>query len=125
MVVGGDDLAAVDLATGETRWSYFQGFSDSASVANGMAYAVRNGAVVQIDLELGDIVRTFATGRSITSKPVVTDDVLVVASATRTYLYQLWDGAEVAQIPEGGELAVGDGLVVIVSGTRVAAYDLL
>jgi hypothetical protein len=117
----GGDLRAVDLATHLDRWTVTGGFSGSATVADGLVYAIRDGELARIDLADGFAYATFPGDGALAGKVVVTDDVVVVASDDATFVYRLWDGTELAVV-DGGDLAAGDGVLLTVAGDTVTAW---
>ena len=125
VLVAGDDLVGVDLIGRQLSWSIEGGFSGSPTLASGLVYAVRNGAVAQIDPADGYVVRTFAGDGDLAGKPIVTDDVLIATSSTETFVFRTWDGLVLDTLPQGGDASVGEGVVVLVDGDTVRAYDWL
>ncbi|MEQ1571040.1 MAG: PQQ-binding-like beta-propeller repeat protein, partial [Myxococcota bacterium] len=86
LVVAGDDLVGVDLAAGAVAWTVEGGFSGSPTVADGLGYAIRDGFVQQFDLADGYLVREFTGDGGATGKVIVTDDVVLVGSATAVHV---------------------------------------
>jgi hypothetical protein len=122
LVVLGGDLVAIDLVSHAERWRISDGFVGSPTVADGLVYAIRDGALIQVDQADGFLYRVFPGDGLLVGKPAVTDDVVVASSATATFVYQLWDGLELAELPTGGDLAVGEGYLVTVSGDTATTW---
>jgi hypothetical protein len=122
LVIDGDDLVAIDLVAEATIWAVDDGFTGSASIADGLGYAIRYGEVVQVDLTDGYPVRTFPGDGALAGKIAVTDDVIVAGSPSATFVYSLSDGVELDVVGAGGEIAVGEGILVIADGDTLDAF---
>jgi hypothetical protein len=87
------NLFRVDLAPHTNAWSFFGGFGGTPAVANGMVYALYNGAVGAFTTN-GVYVRSYQNTNSDTfaGQLIVTDDALIVAGSYGTYVFKLADG---------------------------------
>src|SRR5581483_7085642 len=125
------NLLAVDLTTHTNRWvasgvvnSYQTG---SPAVANGIVYSVTGdhaqAFVAQTGTPLGIYQATNDTGLS--GQPIVTDDSLLMASSTATYIFDLGSHQLVQTIPYGGQLSIAGGILYIAGGDGwLRAYSI-
>jgi hypothetical protein len=121
---GPRDLICMDLASRSVRWTVRgTSFSGTPAVAHGNVYALSNGSTVSsYDTATGILNASYAAPNEtgLNTQPIVTADTLIVASSTKTYLFDLLTGSLRQTLPAGGAtslagrslyLASSDGIV--------------
>jgi outer membrane protein assembly factor BamB/subtilisin family serine protease len=125
---GGRDLTAVDLATLTVKWTARDTkFTGTPAVANGVVYVLAQNSVQAFSAADGRLLRTYvATGETnLQWQPIVTSDTLIAYSPTKTYLFNLFDGALRQTIPYGGHVSLaGDSLYIGSSDNYVRAFGI-
>jgi len=125
---GGRDLTAVDLATLTVRWTARDTrFTGTPAVANGVVYVLAQNSVLAFSAADGRPLRTYsATGETALQwQPIVTSDSLIAYSPTKTYIFNLFDGALRQTIPYGGNVSLaGDSLYIGSSDNYVRAFGI-
>lgn len=76
-----------------------------------------DGVARRYDLATGAVTGTWPGDGDLEGTPVVTDDAVIVSSATRTWVYALATGAELDTVPDGGVVTVARNRLVLVDRT--------
>jgi hypothetical protein len=123
----GSRLVAFDLAQHDVKWQLVGGYVGTVTVANGVLY-VRNGGGVDARAESdGSLLWSWTPpGEDAAGTLVVTDNLLFVSTATRTYALDLGLHGAVWSYPAGGALALSSQGVLCIAGAdgRVAAVAM-
>lgn len=113
-VNAGGNLIAYDLIDGlpsEDRelWRVADSYARTPAVADGVVYAINGGNVEAHSTTDGALLQTYTTGTSyLTSwQPIVTDDVLIVASS-ETYLFDIATGQLIQTLEGGGYVSLAN-----------------
>ncbi|WP_254864639.1 PQQ-binding-like beta-propeller repeat protein [Halovivax gelatinilyticus] len=112
-------LHAVDLQTGDERWTYDGAeLGESPIVHDGTVYATgRDGLVVALDAESGDEAWTAPVGESVESTPTLADGMVFAGTTGGTlYAIEAESGDEAWTFDAGGHVAaptVADGVVYV------------
>ncbi len=112
-----EDLVAIDLDTHATLWSVNGQFTGTPSVAQGVVYAISGDTVQARSAATGRLLATYpaASGEGLAGQPVITEDLVVVASAQRTYLFARHDRSIIQVLPDGGSVSVADDQIIVAS----------
>lgn len=119
-VVSIEHLRAIDLRSRTLRWSragdWMMGFQGTPAVARGVVYVRGTNRVYAFRAADGALVREYVAPEEglwgPVRSPIVTDDVLFASFGTNTYVFDLGGGIR-QTIPEGGELSLAQGTLVI------------
>jgi len=106
------NLTAVNLSARQVAWGaggYFNGFP---AVANGIVYAISNNSVAAFSIS-GQFLATYNADTSLQNQPIVTEDTLIVASSTQTYVFDLFTRQLRQTLPWGGRLSLANGVLYI------------
>jgi uncharacterized repeat protein (TIGR01451 family) len=123
-------LDCIDLTNHSVAWANGGAFTGSPAIASNIVYCIAytstNSQVNAYNLAdgslLGSYVATNDTGLS--GQPIVTDDCLLVASSSRTYIFNLQNHQLVQTLPTGGTISLADGNLYIAAYTYVQAYTV-
>ena len=117
-MAGTTGLFAVDLATHRELWQVnTKSFSGSPAVANGVVYVISGSTVEAFNAADGTQVGTFTAGEALLTgqQPIVTDDALIVASASKTYIFSLSQHTQVGSLPVGGQVTLANNELYVAS----------
>jgi subtilisin family serine protease/outer membrane protein assembly factor BamB len=114
-VIGNPGLFSIKLSTHTIVWSSTNTFIGSPAVANGLVYAISNtGEVRANNSSTGQQLYTYSTGDSgLMYQPIVTNDALLVASASKTYIFELYTARLLQTLPAGGKLSFANDKIFI------------
>ena len=113
-IMAGSYLHAVDLSTHSNVWSVAGSFSGSPTVVNGIVYIIAGSQVQAFSTQDGTFLGSYLTGDGgLYWQPIVTDDALLVASSSSTYIFDLASRQVIQTIPYGGTLSVANGRLYI------------
>ncbi len=116
-------LFGVDLSTRAVAWQVTNTFTGTPAVANGVVYAIAGSNVLACS-QSGQYLGSFAADSALAWQPIVTDDVLVVASDSKTYVFDLCTRNVRQTLPVGGFLSLANGvLYVAASAGELHAYS--
>lgn len=115
-LVGSQNCYAIDLATHAKVWQVGGSVTGTPAVHNGVVYVISGMNVMALDAASGAVLITYTADTTLQMQPIVTDNALLVTSATATYLFRLGTSACLQKIPYGGFVTVGGGYVLIASG---------
>ena len=122
--VAGTALHAVDVTEGVELWSASGSFEGIPAVAHGVVYAIVDGAVEAFDAEDGTYLGIYLGDGDLYWQPIVTDDVLIAASGSETFVMDLDTFEILDSVPYGGHLSVSDDQLFIASADGdLVAYD--
>ena len=116
-VVGSPNLHAIDLASGTEAWEAPGGFLGSPPVANGVVYAIADGFVEAYAASDGSYIGVYPGDSKLRWQAIVTDDVLIAASSSNTYVYSLDTFKPLQRIPYGGYLSLANDVLYIATDT--------
>jgi outer membrane protein assembly factor BamB len=109
------NLIAIDLAAHTNIWIATGGMTGSPAVAKGIVYAIFgnqvNAFAAQSGASLGGYQAANDTG--LAAQPIITDDALLVASSSSTYVFDLASHQLIQTIPYGGTLSLANGRLYI------------
>lgn len=126
--IGNPDLYAMDLSIHRPAWRYPGAFSGTPAVANGIVYAIFNNTVIAFTSG-GICLGTYRAATPLKNQPIVTDDSLIVASESATYIFNLSDFTLRQTLNAGGALSLANGVLYIASqptagfGGQLTAYS--
>jgi len=112
---GASELVAVDLANRAVAWQATNSFSGTPAAAKGIVYAIAGTNVLAYSRS-GQYLGSYVADSSLTWQPIVTDDVLIVASASKTYIFDLCSYNLRQTLPVGGYLSLANGVLYVASG---------
>ncbi len=123
-------LDCIDLNSHSVAWANPGSFRGSPAVNNNIVYCIAsaspNSQVNAYDLAggslLGSYVATNDTG--LAGQVIVTDDCLLVASSSKTYIFRLQDYQLIQTLPFGGNISLADGNLYLAAYTYVRAYTV-
>lgn len=124
---GEQDLIGIDLITHSMAWKVRGKFTGTPAFAHDAAYALSNGNSVKTydgttGLYLG-VYTLPGTDTGLLSQPIVTNDVVIASSATKTYIFDLASHALRQTINYGGNISLaGDSLYIASSDCIVRAF---
>ena len=120
---GSSALVAIDLSARSVAWAITNSFSGTPAVANGIVYAL-SGTNVLAYTQAGQFVGAYAADTTLTWQPIVTDDVLLAASSSKTYVFDLCTFNLRQALPVGGYLSLANGVLYVAgSGGQLYAYS--
>ena len=127
-VIGGSGLTAVDIATHTKLWTVASsGFTGNrvASVQGNTVYAIHGNQIRGYDVATGALKGTYDAGQSLIGQPILTNDALIVASATKTFFVRRSDFHLLTSVTVGGQISLADNtLYVATSSNMLYAYRL-
>ena len=112
----GSTLTAIDLTSRTKAWSVTGSFGGYACAADGVVYAISGSTVKAYNAANGTFLRNFTADTSLQHQPIITDDALIVASGSATYVFHRGSGALVQKINVGGQLSLANGTLYIAGG---------
>jgi hypothetical protein len=128
-LIGSNGLFAVNLSTQSESWQVSGNtFSGSPAVANGVVYAISGDTVEAFNAASGAPVGTYTAGESLLAdpQPIVTDDSLIVASADKTYIFNLQQQTLAGSLPVGGLLSLANNVLYVASDSGILyAYEVV
>jgi len=108
-LVGNHYLAAVSIATGAEAWRKSHPFKYAPAVANGVVYAIFDKKSVRAyRASDGEFLGTYAADTELKWNVIVTDDVLVCSSDTKTYVFNLANFQVLQTLPHGGPASISN-----------------
>jgi Putative metal-binding motif/PQQ-like domain len=125
-LTGTTSLAAYTLSTRALKFTttgiVLNGFP---AVRAGELYGVKtDGTLAAWNAATGVLIRSYLGATGLVGPPVVTDDAVIAASTTTTYVFDIDTGTLLQSIPHGGSLAVGENhLVLADSAGNVRGYS--
>lgn len=121
--VGNPNLHAIDLDGRKLAWEAAGNFIGTPAVANGVVYAISNQTICAFTAHEGQFVGQYAASESLRTQPIVTDDVLIAASDSTTFVFDLATFELRQTLAEGGELSLADGVLYVSGAGRLHAYS--
>lgn len=123
-------LDCMDLNSHSVAWANPGSFRGMPAVNNNIVYCIAatspNSQVNAYDLTsgalLGSCIATNDNG--LNGQVIVTDDCLLVASTTKTYIFRLQDYQLIQTLPFGGNISLADGNLYLAAYTYVRAYGI-
>ena len=110
-------LYAIDLGTHTNIWSVSGSFTGTSATNLGTVFIISSGNVLAFNGTTGALVGTYATGdTSLYGQPIVTPDSLIVASASKTYIFNRQSFTLKQTLPNGGIASLASG-VLYLAGT--------
>ena len=104
---------AVDVASESLLGQVDGNFFGIPAVANGVVYAITEGSVKSYDDDDGAYQSVYVGDSGLYGQPLVTDDMLIMASSSKTYIYDLATGTRLNRLDVGGWVSVADGRLYI------------
>lgn len=123
--VGGNELICIDLAAHSVLWRTQAAFTGTPAIGNGIVYALAGGVVKSYGASSGQWLGDFtATGETaLANAPIVTNDLLLAASTTKTYIFKLATRQLQQTINFGSQMALADGVLYMAcSDNTIRAY---
>ena len=123
-LIGSPGLHAVDLQTQKKLWSVDQSFSGSPAIAGDTVYAIQGGQLKAYDATTGQPSGVFDGGDSLLgTQPIVTDDAIIVASSSTTFIFDRTTQDVLLTLPHGGQLSLSNDTLYISHDRALYAYD--
>ena len=112
-----EDLVCLNLDTHAVTWSVNGDFTGTPAVNNGLLYTNSANTVQARSCIDGRLLATFSApaGEYLMGQPILTDDLIIVASTTKTYLFGRYDQSLVATFNLGGAISVADDQLIVAS----------
>ena len=114
-LIGNPNLHAIDLSTRLPAWTVNGSFTGTPAVAGGVVYAIAGSVVNSYDAWDGSYRGVYVGEPGLISQPIVTDDAVIFASSTKTFVYDRASYLPVTTIPYGGYLSLANGRLYIAS----------
>ncbi|HLP75944.1 MAG TPA: PQQ-binding-like beta-propeller repeat protein, partial [Candidatus Paceibacterota bacterium] len=122
--IGSPNLFAIDLTNHTLALRIDGNFTGYPAIANGFIYAISNNTVAAFSTT-GQPVGSYVAGTALSYQPIVTDDALIVASSSATYVFDLFTFGLKQTIPVGGYVSLANGVIYIAtSGGDLYAYTM-
>jgi outer membrane protein assembly factor BamB len=112
-VNGQPNLYAVNLDSGTTAWTVTGNFSGTPAVAGSVVYAISGNSLNAYAAADGSPVKTYAADTALQQQPIVTDDAIFVASASKTYIFNRASGTLAYTLPYGGTIALANNRLYV------------
>jgi hypothetical protein len=120
---GNSALLGVDLGNRAVAWAVTNTFLGTPAVANGVVYAISGSSVLAYS-ETGQFLNSYNADTALVSQPIVTDDVLIAASSSATYVFDLCSGNLRQKLPVGGYLSLANGVLYVASSNgQLSSYS--
>jgi uncharacterized repeat protein (TIGR01451 family) len=123
-------LDCIDLTNHSVTWSNSGAFTGSPAIASNVVYCIAsaspNSQVNAYNLADGSLRGSFiaTNDTGLSGQPIVTDDSLLVASSSKTYIFNLQTYQLVQTLPIGGSISLADGNLYIAAYTYLQAYTV-
>lgn len=105
-------LLEINLDTHLIDWYYVTDVTASTAAANGIVYVLNSQGVVALDATTGNYLGMYPAP-NVSYMPIITDDLVIAASATNTYIFDKNTFQLLQTINAGGYLSYGDGTLFI------------
>ena len=114
----GGDLVCVDLAVPAVAWRVSGTFTGTPAISNGILYACSGGVVKAFNASTGRSVADYTAGTEtgLNGAPVVSNDLLLIGSSSKTYIFNQATRALIQTLNFGSQIAVANDLLYL-SGT--------
>jgi hypothetical protein len=120
---GTSALFGVDLASRTVAWQVTNTFTGTPAVANGVVYAISGSSVLAYS-QTGQYLGSYTADSALAWQPIVTDDVLIVASSSKAYVFDLCTYTLRQTLPVGGYLTLANGVLYVATATgQLYAYS--
>lgn len=112
---GGSELICVDLSLKTVLWRTSGLFFGTPAVINGLVYACLGSTVKAYHTRTGALVAEYQAGTdpNLNGNPVVSNDLLIIGSNTKTYVFNLASRALIQTLNFGAQVAVADDLLYL------------
>lgn len=111
--IGSGKLYGIPTNNPTNYWTVAGKFSGSPAVANGIVYAIDGSEVRAYSANDGKPIGVYTADPNLTEQPIITDDVLIVASAEKTYVFDLYSFELIQTIPFGGRISLANNALFI------------
>ncbi|MBB5032539.1 Ig-like domain-containing protein [Prosthecobacter vanneervenii] len=110
-----EDLVCINLDTQAVVWSVNSDFTGTPAVSSGTVFVISGNTVQARNTTDGGLVCTYSTpaGTYLSGQPVVTDDLVIAASGSNTFIFGRYDQVLLATLSSGGSPAVVDDALII------------
>lgn len=121
------ELVCIDLDARSVRWRVAGDYTGTPAVADGIVYAIRDSRTVAAHRAAdGAALGVFLTGAttgapSLQPQPLVTNDQLISALGTGTYIFNRYSYSLQQTLPHFGPPSLADGHLVIAGSNGVVA----
>jgi hypothetical protein len=112
-----EDLTCINLDTHAVVWSVNGDFNGTPAVSSGTVFALSGNTVQGRTATDGSLTATYAApaGTYLSRQPIVTDDLVIAASDSNTFIFGRYDNTLIATLNRGGSPAVVDDALIISS----------
>jgi subtilisin family serine protease len=113
-------LHGVNIDTHAIDWTLNGAVTGSPAVKDGKIYVLSGSKIKILDPATGASLGLIETGDStLTGQPILADDLLVVSSSTKTYLYTLDTGTLIQTLPYNGPVSAAAGSLYLASSDGI------
>lgn len=120
LVVNGTSLVSLDLIGNKIRWGIPGTFSGIPSVAEGVVYAVNNGALEARDEISGGLLWSWMPPEGTLKSPlIVTQSHVIACTTAKTYAIEILSRQSDWSYPASGHLALGNDTLYIAASDGV------
>lgn len=118
-------LASFDLVNGRMDWA-LNGVNGQLAIDGSELFTIRNGAIASLDATDGSTNWLWEdpANSNLSGEVIVTENLLLVSSSTKTYLINRTTHHTVQTLDVGGRLALGNDQLYIASGSNLFAYTV-
>ncbi|OYW26715.1 MAG: hypothetical protein B7Z47_07345, partial [Chthoniobacter sp. 12-60-6] len=112
-LTSGAELVGLDLQAQSVLWRTAGTFKGTPATANGVVYACSGGVVKSFNSSTGAWVADFKAGTesSLNGSPLVSNDLLIIGSSTKTYIFNLTTSALIQTLTFGSQAAAVNDLL--------------
>lgn len=112
-----EDLVCINLDTQATIWSVNGEFTGTPAISSGTVFAISSNTIQARSASDGILVGTYTTppGTYLYGQPIVTDDLVITASDSNTFIFGRYDRGLLTTLSRGGHPAVVDDALIISS----------
>ena len=112
-----EDLVCINLDSQATVWSVNGEFTGTPAISSGTVFSISSNTIQARSASDGSLVGTYTTpaGTYLYGQPIVTDDLVITASDSNTFIFGRYDRVLLATLNRGGHPAVVDDALIISS----------
>lgn len=116
-VIGNSGLRAIDLAAREGAWVVSGTFDGTPAVDQSRVYALSGNVVKSYDIATGTAAGEYKGKSPLISQPLITNDRVIAASRTATYVFNRTTRALLQTLPAGGLLSYANGRLYVATAS--------
>lgn len=120
-IVASGTLVTIDLNTKTVAWSKAENFAEIPATDGSAVYAITGSSVKAYNGASGKLLGTYAGGSTLISQPLITNDLVIAASTSATYIFDKATFALRTTLPAGGFLTYTRGVLYIANSSGALA----